>query len=77
MSSKLEIILSHAVPYDDRDWPTIAQAAETAGVAPRTVRAWCTKGYLRRYRVRNGYHVRVSRAELETFLLARAQRFDA
>lgn len=60
------------VRADDPRYLTVAQAAEASGVKPRTIRSWCTKGYLRRYRIKDGYHIRVSGRELKLFVEARA-----
>lgn len=54
---------------------TVAEAASRAGVVPRTVRSWLTKGYLTRHRAPDGYHVRVDTAELGAFLDDRALRY--
>jgi len=59
------------VPARSPDYLTVDQAAAIACVRPRTIRAWLTKGYLTRYRIADGYHVRIARTDLAEHLHAR------
>ena len=57
-------------PGRDRYLP-VAEAAEVAGVAPDTIRAWIGQGRLRRYNA--GREIRVRRSELDVFLASPAE----
>jgi predicted site-specific integrase-resolvase len=58
-------------------WITPARAAEIAGVAPRTLRSWLTKGHLTRYRAKDGYHVLIDLGELSALMTRRRERYGA
>lgn len=58
-------------------WVTPAEAAKLAGVAPRTLRSWLTKGRLTRYRAKDGYHVLISATELTALIARRRERYGA
>lgn len=58
-------------------WITPARAAEIAGVAPRTLRSWLTKGRLTRHRAKDGYHVLIDLDELSALMSERVERYGA
>ena len=55
----------------EREYITVPEAAELAGVEIITIRSWYRKGWLTKYLVR-GRLVRLDRAEVEAFIRPKA-----
>ena len=62
-------------PGADAEWVTIEEAAELCGVKRRTVNQWLRLEKITKFRADNGYHVRLNKAEVQSFNHARQQKY--